>query len=316
MPYPGGKSGSGTYQRIICQIPPHQVYIEAFLGGAAIMSLKKPANLNIGIDLVDGEKLLLNWVAAETVTPAATPLSGLVDVILASGNNAESGGARRRMTPQKARAAGNAGYGANAGARILTSKTASVDPTNRYSSPHAETGVVRSRWEFHRADAIEWLSKYKFTGAEMVYCDPPYMHETRGRTRRYEYEMTDAQHRALLEVLRTIPCPVMISGYWTRLYDRTLKGWRAMNFQAVNRAGTMATEWLWMNYPEPVALHDYSYVGEGHRERWRITKRRRRWVERLKRMPLMESRALLAAIEEAGFGSPEPLSPGLPSGSL
>ena len=48
--YPGGKNGSGVYQKIINQIPPHEVYIEPFLGGGAIMRLKKPALCSIGID--------------------------------------------------------------------------------------------------------------------------------------------------------------------------------------------------------------------------------------------------------------------------
>jgi hypothetical protein len=51
MSYPGGKNGSGVYQTLINLMPPHDVYIEPFLGGAAIMRLKRPARLNIGIDL-------------------------------------------------------------------------------------------------------------------------------------------------------------------------------------------------------------------------------------------------------------------------
>ena len=35
--YPGGKSGSGVYQQLINLMPPHKIYIEAFLGGGAIM---------------------------------------------------------------------------------------------------------------------------------------------------------------------------------------------------------------------------------------------------------------------------------------
>jgi len=51
MSYPGGKNGSGVYQRIISLMPPHDVYIEPFLGGGAVMRLKRPAALNIGLDL-------------------------------------------------------------------------------------------------------------------------------------------------------------------------------------------------------------------------------------------------------------------------
>jgi len=58
MPYIGGKSQAGVYQRIINLIPPHDVYIEPFLGGAAIMRLKKPARVSIGVDLAPSKLAL------------------------------------------------------------------------------------------------------------------------------------------------------------------------------------------------------------------------------------------------------------------
>jgi hypothetical protein len=71
-------------------------------------------------------------------------------------------------------------------------------------------------------------------------------------------------------------------------------------------ASRLATEWLWFNYPQPKALHDYRYLGEDFRERERIKRKRRRWVRRLKIMPTLERYALLSAIQEA---RPPALSP-------
>ncbi|WP_241908461.1 DNA adenine methylase [Vibrio lentus] len=51
MSYLGAKSGSGVYQTIINLMPPHDTYIEAFLGTGAIMRKKAPAAKNIGIDI-------------------------------------------------------------------------------------------------------------------------------------------------------------------------------------------------------------------------------------------------------------------------
>ena len=51
MRYFGGKAQDGVYQKIINQIPPHTRYIEPFLGGGAIMRLKRPASMiSIGMD--------------------------------------------------------------------------------------------------------------------------------------------------------------------------------------------------------------------------------------------------------------------------
>lgn len=47
----GSKATSGLSQAIIAAMPPHDVYIEPFLGGGAIMKRKSPAIRNIGIDL-------------------------------------------------------------------------------------------------------------------------------------------------------------------------------------------------------------------------------------------------------------------------
>jgi DNA adenine methylase len=51
MAWPGGKDGAGVYQRLINQIPPHDVFVSAFLGDCAILRRKRPAKLSIGIDL-------------------------------------------------------------------------------------------------------------------------------------------------------------------------------------------------------------------------------------------------------------------------
>jgi len=48
--YPGGKAGAGVYQTIINAMPPHDCYIEACVGGGAILLRKKPAFCSIAID--------------------------------------------------------------------------------------------------------------------------------------------------------------------------------------------------------------------------------------------------------------------------
>lgn len=49
--YPGGKNGAGVWQRLISLMPPHRVYVEAFLGSGAILRRKRRAAVNFGIDV-------------------------------------------------------------------------------------------------------------------------------------------------------------------------------------------------------------------------------------------------------------------------
>ncbi|MBY8168177.1 hypothetical protein KW507_15995 [Vibrio fluvialis] len=47
----GSKAASGAYQQIINLMPPHDCYIEAFLGGGTVMKRKAPAIRSFGLDL-------------------------------------------------------------------------------------------------------------------------------------------------------------------------------------------------------------------------------------------------------------------------
>lgn len=50
MNYLGAKGGSGVYQAIIGLMPPHDTYIEPFVGSGAILKRKAPAPRSIAID--------------------------------------------------------------------------------------------------------------------------------------------------------------------------------------------------------------------------------------------------------------------------
>jgi len=155
-------------------------------------------------------------------------------------------------------------------------------------------------------DAISFLQSYNWQGGEFVYADPPYLMETRSSKRPlYTHEFGDVdQHEELLDLLMSLPCMVALSGYWSLLYEqRFAMRWRSISFNAQTRGGTTAREWLWMNYPEPVELHDYSFLGGNFREREKIARQKRRWRARLLRMDQLQRYALLSSIAELGDAS-------------
>ena len=220
MTYPGGKGGSGVYQAIINLMPPHRVYIEPFLGGGAIMRLKRPAIASIGVDSDDD--VVNTWPSL--AVPGCTVMHG---------------------------------------------------------------------------DAISFLRSYDWRGDELVYCDPPYLMEMRSCQRQlYRHEMTTDDHRRLLAVIRSIPAMVMISGYYSGLYAEALADWRTARFTTTTRGGNIAEEWVWMDFPPPLELHDYRYLGRNFRERERIKRKKTRWLNRLLRMDSLERHAIMMAIQE------------------
>ncbi len=149
-------------------------------------------------------------------------------------------------------------------------------------------------------DATRFLKSYEFSGNEFVYCDPPYLLETRKGGKQYNFEYTPEQHIELLETLNGLPCMVMISGYYSDLYASLLGGWNSHSFEAQTRQGK-AVEWIWFNYPWPKKLHDYSYLGTNFRDRERIKRKRQRWIERLLLMPVLERNAIVDGLMASGI---------------
>ena len=162
----------------------------------------------------------------------------------------------------------------------------------------ANSGEVGlSGWSIVKSDAVAWLHRYQWRGDEFIYADPPYVMSARRQHRPiYRYEYTDRQHKDLLDCLKSLPCMVMISGYWSQMYAAALEDWQVVTFEAITRGGSVATEYLWMNYPEPTVLHDYNYLGDDFRERERIKRKITRWVNRLESLPEVEKNAILAAL--------------------
>lgn len=87
----------------------------------------------------------------------------------------------------------------------------------------------------------------------LVYADPPYLPETRASKDAYQYEMTKADHRELLAVLKECQSSVMLSGYRNRLYDQELADWRRHDIRVPNNVSGSKVkremvESLWMNF--------------------------------------------------------------------
>uniref|UniRef100_UPI003AF9BF94 DNA methylase n=1 Tax=Thiolapillus sp. TaxID=2017437 RepID=UPI003AF9BF94 len=87
-----------------------------------------------------------------------------------------------------------------------------------------------------------------------------YLHHTRTSGHRYRFDYEEQDHIELLELLKTLPCNVILSGYPSALYDERLTGWRTLELQVMNHAG-VRTEKLWFNFT-PDRVHWASWRGQ------------------------------------------------------
>ena len=95
------------------------------------------------------------------------------------------------------------------------------------------------RVELVHGCAHRFVAGYAFEGTELVYSDPPYLKGTRTSRRRYRYDYEEADHVEWLELLKALPCPVMVSGYPSALYDERLARWRRVQWAAPSRLGSL-----------------------------------------------------------------------------
>ena len=84
----------------------------------------------------------------------------------------------------------------------------------------------------------------------LFYVDPPYLHETRGDSKAYAFEMSDAEHRALAAALRSCRGKVAVSGYRCDQMDSLFNGWQRHDAPAklCHSVKEFRSEALWTNY--------------------------------------------------------------------
>jgi DNA adenine methylase len=87
------------------------------------------------------------------------------------------------------------------------------------------------------------------------YLDPPYLHDTRTSKEAYEFEMSELDHRELLDLLVNIDGRFMLCGYPSELYNNHAKicNWTVKDFDVkLSSSSKMVKDYrverLWMNY--------------------------------------------------------------------
>jgi DNA adenine methylase len=105
------------------------------------------------------------------------------------------------------------------------------------------------RVQLENRPAVDLIRLYDSSGT-LFYCDPPYIHASRGEDKAYGFEMDEASHRELSEVLHGCKGNVAISGYHCDLMDDLYKDWRCREAppKLCHSVKSQRQEALWTDY--------------------------------------------------------------------
>jgi len=154
---------------------------------------------------------------------------------------------------------------------------------------------IQADEHLHYTDLI---AKYDCTAGTTVvfYFDPPYMFSTRRSQRRlYDHEWTDNDHDQFLSRVLTVKSDCMISHYPCEKYNNALQSWRSVRYPSMTHAG-LATECLWMNYPEPKLLLAADKVGSNCWRRQGIKRKIHRLQSKIAALPGEERTAIITSL--------------------
>lgn len=242
-------------------LPKCHHYCEPFGGSAAVLLNRHPSSVETYNDL-DGEvvnffRVLRNETDELVKAIALTPFSREEFFQAVSPNGSDlSLIERARRFYVRARQS-----------RTGLAQTASLGRwANCKNTSRAGMSGVVSRWlgsveglpeiaqrllrvQIENRPALELIKLYDADGT-LFYCDPPYVHSTRGDKRAYGYEMDDAEHRDLAAVFSHCKGKAAVSGYRCDVMDEIYRGWRRFEAPAktCHSVKKLRSEVLWMNY--------------------------------------------------------------------
>ncbi len=249
-------------RRIIQSLPPHNAWVEAFCGSAAITLAKQPVPIEVindlNNDIVNVFRQLRENPEAVCRAISLTPYSRAEYLWARENTNANDPLERARIFIIKAMMAVNGTVGTH---RCGFSYSQSYSRSGQearvsrwYNLPDRLMMVVERlrHVRIENRDAREIVQMFSDRPATLIYLDPPYITK---RGHRYVIDVKDESfHTELLELCCNARCMILISGYDNELYRGTLTkkaGWSHSTIETKTRDTTgrdyARTELLWCN---------------------------------------------------------------------
>jgi len=136
---------------------------------------------------------------------------------------------------------------------VLTSRSGMAGAVSRWLGSIEGLPAIAQRLQrvqIENAPALDVIARYD-TPETLFYLDPPYVHDARGDTSAYGFEMTNEDHEELAATLQCVRGRVVLSGYRTDLYDRLFADWRRVDApeRLCHSVRKPRKEAAWLNWP-------------------------------------------------------------------
>lgn len=239
LKYYGSKKGLAS--KIVSMFPPHDTYVEVFAGGGAVLFAKQPSRIEFYNDADEG---LYNFY--DILRNRGEELIEKLDLTLYSRveyQKAQEGYSKVTDALERARRhyiliqQSLNGRFMGAWSREFQSNRAETYFNGLKRLP--ETTARLQHVQIENKDFRVLLDDFDDQKV-LLYLDPPYLAETRAEPDRYHLEMSDQDHKDLLDRITKTECMVVLSGYDNPLYSDALKGWVKYEFKRSNYCEVMA----------------------------------------------------------------------------
>lgn len=255
--YHGGKWLLARW--VISHFPPHRTYVEPFGGGGSVLMQKPRSYAEIYNDswrvVVDVFRCMRDPAMAAELQRRLRLTPFARDEFQQAYIGAEDDMVERaRKTIVRSfmgfgSAATNGEYLTGFRASSRRSGTTPAQDWQHYPD-YIPTFIERLQGVvIENKDALEVIQQHDADDT-LVYCDPPYPHETRNMRRgnaSYAHEFTPADHERLAALLRSCRGPVIVSSYRSPLYDRLYAGWEVRECEAMADGARKRRELLYLN---------------------------------------------------------------------
>ena len=238
---------------IIDKFPEHHSYIEPFFGSGAVFFKKDPAPIET-INDISGDVVNLFRVVREQSDNLAravfaTPYSREEYEQCCISSSDDPVERARIFLVLHWQGFGYRDCTKSGWKRDVNGREAAYAMREWYRLPYSIISVVDrlKTAQIECRPALDLIQEYNKPNV-LIYCDPPYVMETR-RGKQYANEMTDQDHVRLLKALNDHKGTVAISGYDCNLYREMLSGekWTRYEINALAERGAHRTEVLWLN---------------------------------------------------------------------